>query len=68
MTKKTFKITDMHCSSCPMRLEGIEDMLPGIHRIRGSYQKQTLDVEFDEAVVSEEQILGAIKKLGYTVG
>ena len=68
MTKKTFKITDMHCPSCPMRLEGLEDTLPGIHKIRGSYQKQNLEVEFDEAVVSEEQIRGAIKKLGYTLG
>jgi copper chaperone CopZ len=68
MIKKTFKITDMHCPSCPMRLEGIEDSLPGIRKIRGSYQKQDLEVEFDAAVVSEEQILAAIKKLGYTVG
>jgi copper chaperone CopZ len=68
MTKKTFKITDMHCSSCPMRLEGIEDMLPGIKQVRASYQKQNMEVEFDEGKVSEEQILGAIKKLGYTVG
>jgi copper chaperone CopZ len=67
MTKKTFKISDMHCSSCPMRLEGIEDMLPGIKQVRASYQKQNMEVEFDEGKVSEEQILGAIKKLGYTV-
>ncbi len=68
MIKKTFRITDMHCSSCPMRLEGIEDMLPGIHNIHASYQKQNLEMEFDEKLVNEQQILDAIKKLGYTVG
>jgi copper chaperone CopZ len=68
MIKKTFHITDMHCSSCPMRLEGIEDILPGIRNIRASYQKQNMEVEFDENSVTEQQILDAIKKLGYTVG
>jgi copper chaperone CopZ len=68
MIKKTIQITDMHCSSCPMRLEGIEDILPGIRNIRASYQKQNMEVEFDENLVTEQQILDAIKKLGYTVG
>ncbi len=68
MIKKTIRITDMHCSSCPMHLEGIEDMLPGIHSIRASYQKQNMEVEFDEKSVTEQQILDAIKQLGYTVG
>jgi copper chaperone CopZ len=68
MTKKIFRITDMHCPSCPMRLEGIEDTLTGIYKIKASYQKQNLEVEFDEAKVSEEQIRGAIMKLGYTIG
>ena len=68
MIKKTFRITDMHCSSCPMRLEGIEDELPGIRNIRASYQKQNMEVEFDEKLVTEQQIMDAIKKLGYTVG
>jgi copper chaperone CopZ len=51
-----------------MRLEGIEDALPGIHKVRASYQKQNMEVEFDEAKVNEEQIRGTIKKLGYTIG
>lgn len=66
MMKIVFSIPDMHCSNCVMRLEGIEDDLEGIREIRGSYYKQTLEVTFDETVVSENEIRQAITDLGYT--
>lgn len=68
MLKKTFKITDMHCPNCSMILESIEDKLPGIKGINASYKKGEMVVEFDEAKVSEIQILAAIEKKGYHVG
>jgi copper chaperone CopZ len=59
-------IPDMHCSACAMKLEGIEDDLPGILRLKASYHKQSLEVEFDETRVSEDEILQAVTRLGYT--
>jgi copper chaperone CopZ len=50
-----------------MKLESIEDILDGIKEINASYHKQQMTVEFDEAKVSEEQIIAAVKKKGYTV-
>ena len=67
MIKKVYQIPDMECSNCVMHLEGIEDDLPGIKKIKGSYVQQKLDVEFDETKVSEKQIIDAIIELGYTV-
>jgi copper chaperone CopZ len=49
-----------------MRLESIEDDLPGIKEINASYHKQLMTVEFDESQVSEDMILAAIKKKGYS--
>ena len=66
MIKKTFRVSDMHCPNCAMTLEGIEDDLPGIRQISASYQKMQMTVEFDEAKVSEAQILEAVKRKGYT--
>ena len=66
MTQITFHIPDMHCSSCSMRLEGIEDELEGIKKIKASYLKQTLDIIFDEQKVTTERIRQAIIALGYT--
>ncbi|MBE0698546.1 MAG: heavy-metal-associated domain-containing protein [Anaerolineaceae bacterium] len=67
MKKKIYSIPDMHCINCKIKLEGIEDSLTGVKMANASYQKQRLEVEFDETVVSEEEILQAIRKLGYSV-
>jgi copper chaperone CopZ len=66
MTRLVLSIPDMHCSSCAMKLEGIEDELPGILKIKASYHRQTLEVEYDESQVSEAQILQEVERLGYT--
>jgi copper chaperone CopZ len=66
MTRLLLHIPDMQCSSCAMRLEGIEDLLLGILMIKASYHKQTMEVEYDEGQVSEAQILQAVESLGYT--
>ena len=65
MIKKLYSVPDMHCANCSMRLESIEDDLPGIREVNVSYHKQQMTVEFDETQVSEEQILSAVKKKGY---
>jgi copper chaperone CopZ len=49
-----------------MKLEGIEDDLPGILKIKASYYKQSLEIEYDEGQVSEAQILQAVTRLGYS--
>jgi len=67
MIQKTFRVPDMHCPACAMRLEGIEDDLAGIKQIRASYHKQQMQVEFDERLVTEEQIIAAAKQRGYVI-
>jgi copper ion binding protein len=68
MAQQVFHVTDMHCSNCVMRIEGLEDDLPGVQRVRASYKKQQVEVEFGEDKVSATQIIAAIQHLGYTVG
>ena len=68
MVKQVFRVTDMHCSNCVMRIEGLEDDLPGVQRVRASYKKQQVEVEYDENKVSADQIVAAIQQIGYTVG
>jgi copper chaperone CopZ len=67
MLKQIVRVTDMHCSACVMRLEGLEDDLPGVQRVRASYHKQQVEVEYNELLLNAEQIVAAIRKLGYTV-
>jgi copper chaperone CopZ len=65
--KQLFHIPSMHCSGCVMILEGIEDELPGILRVKGSYQKASLEIEWDDQKVSLAEIRSTIQRLGYEV-
>jgi copper chaperone CopZ len=65
MIKKTFKIPDMTCSNCAMKLESLEDTLDGVKEINASYHRLEMIVEFDETKVNEDQIIAAAKKKGY---
>ena len=66
MIKQTFQVSDMHCSNCAMKIEGIEDDLPGVMRVYASYVRGQMTVEYDERQVSPEAIIAAVKKQGYT--
>lgn len=66
MIKKVFRVLDMHCTACVLRLEGIEDELAGVKRVTASYRKQQMDVEYDEAQVTEQDIVAAAQRQGYT--
>ena len=66
MQKLVLRITDLHCPACVMRLEGIEDELAGVASAKASYQKQTMEIMYDEALVNQDKIIAAIKDIGYT--
>jgi copper chaperone CopZ len=48
-----------------MKLESLEDTLEGVREINASYHKLQMTVEYDEAKLTEEQIIAAVKKKGY---
>ena len=66
MIKKTFKVPDMTCSNCAMKLESLEDTLTGVKEINASYHKLNMVIEYDESKLTDEQIIAAVKKKGYT--
>jgi len=66
MVKVIFQVLDMHCSNCAMRIENIEDELPGVKSVSASYQKNQMVVEYDEQQVTPEAIIAAVKQHGYT--
>ncbi len=66
MTKKKFKITGMHCTSCAMNIDGdLEDNIKGVKSANTSYAKLETEVEFEEEEVKVEQIIAQIKETGY---
>jgi copper chaperone CopZ len=65
MIKKTFKVPDMTCTNCAMKLESLEDTLDGVKEINASYHKLQMTVEYDESKLTDQQIIAAVKKKGY---
>ena len=65
MQKQSFSIQNMHCSNCVLQIEGLEDDLPGVHRVSVSYQQGKADFEFDETLLNPTVIIAAIEKLGF---
>ena len=65
MIKKTFKVPDMSCSNCAMKLESLEDTLEGVREINASYHRLEMVIVYDETRLTDEQIIAAVKKKGY---
>lgn len=65
MIKKTFKVPDMSCTNCAMKLESLEDTLDGIQEINASYHKLEMVIIYDETKLSDDQIIAAVRNKGY---
>ncbi len=66
MVVKDFRVSDMTCVNCAMRLQGLEDDLPGVVEVKASYRTQIMSVKFDINRITESQIIEAVRLLGYT--
>ena len=67
MTDRTFKVPDMSCGHCKAAVEGELKGLSGVERADADVGKGTVEVSYDEARVTAEDLKGAIEEAGYTV-
>lgn len=65
MTKKRFQVKGMHCVGCAMTIDGVLEDLTGVKSATTHYAKQTVEIEYDEAKVTEAQLAEAIQRAGY---
>ncbi len=66
MKQVTFTITDMHCTSCSISIDGDLEDTEGVQEAKTHYAKAQTAVTFDPQKITEEDILKIIKKTGYT--
>ena len=64
--KQRLKIQGMHCTSCAMNIDGALEDLPGVQEASTSYARGQLDVSFEPAQVTLEQIIATIETEGFT--
>lgn len=65
MKKENFDVTGMSCSACSSRVEKCVSGLEGAKKVSVNLLTNSMQVEYDEEVLSEEQILRAVTKEGY---
>ena len=63
MTKVTMKLEDLTCPSCMAKIEGAMLKTKGVRCVNASKVK----AEFEEELVSADQLVSKIEKLGYPV-
>src|SRR3989344_5422028 len=65
MTKKTFKISGMHCAGCVRKIELALTKTTGVHAASVNFATESALVEFDEQIVSEIDLAKAVESVGY---
>lgn len=67
MIKKAIKIEGMTCSACANRIERVVNKLDGVDNANVNFATETLNVEFDDNKLNNENIEDAVVKAGYGV-
>jgi mercuric ion transport protein len=66
-TKIEFAVKGMTCISCELHIENEVKKLSGVSYVKGSYEKGSAIVEFDNKKVDKDKIITAINSTGYKV-
>jgi copper chaperone len=67
MTNRTFNVPDMHCGHCKAAVEGELNRLSGVETSNADVETGTVEVTYDEAKATTEELRGAIEEAGYRV-
>lgn len=64
--KQRFDVPDIHCSSCVMLLEELEDEVVGVRNVKVDLRHKIAEIEYDEDRLSQEDLIDAIEQVsGY---
>ena len=63
--KKKFDVSGMTCSSCVANITKAVEKLDGVSGANVNLMTNSMKVNFDENIVDDEKIIGAVEKIGY---
>lgn len=67
MEKETLLVEGMHCGKCSGAINATLGDLPGVSEVDADHEAGKVDVCYDPALVSKEQIVAEITDLGFEV-
>ncbi|WP_026485997.1 heavy-metal-associated domain-containing protein [Caldanaerobius polysaccharolyticus] len=65
--KKQFSVPSMSCQHCVMAITNSLKQLKGVQDVTVDLDKKTVDVDYDENIVTESAMINAIEEVGYDV-
>ena len=65
MKHEKYAITGMSCSACSSRVEKAASALGGMKKASVNLLTNSMQVDYDEAVLSSQDIIEAVVKAGY---
>ena len=65
MNKEKFDIQGMTCSSCQAHVQRDVEKLDGVKKVNVNLLSNNMDVEYDEKVISSDDIIKAVVEAGY---
>jgi copper chaperone CopZ len=60
-------VEGMSCAGCEVNLRFALSSLPGVERTKADYRLKLVEVAFDPALTSKDEVRRAIEEIGYTV-
>lgn len=63
--EKKFDVSGMTCSSCVANVTKAVEKLDGVSGANVNLMTNSMKVNFDENIVNDEKIIGAVEKIGY---
>ena len=65
--KICLKIKGMHCEGCSRRLEKVLNAQNGVKDSRDSLEEEKSDIEYDENLISVEELKEVVEDAGFDV-
>ena len=65
MTEKVYRITGMHCAACSVGIEKYLSRQNGIASVSVNLITEKMTVQYDEQVISSEDICGLVQRIMY---
>ncbi len=66
MVTEQYNVEGMHCASCQAAVEVVTQGLPGVEKSEVNLLTKNMSITYDESKLSEDEILSAISRLGFT--
>lgn len=65
-TQTTLRAEDFSCPSCVTKIEKSVGQLAGVNQVKVNFASARIQVEHDANLVSVDELIAAVAKVGYT--